>query len=330
MKQDYQVLLEDFLKDKRNRRYAAVILNKLTSQHRHGVIAEIRNKGFYSFVEELERIIDYLVNDSIKKRRYTASILPTMISPQQAPNFWFKNEKEPTKEEIYRLLYIILTGLYRGNLVINLDNIDSLLISDFREWLISKETLILPEEKVAGGLDTSKIMSELNIRSFPLSEFGFTLLLSSYFSKWLKEGIKMKTEWKQKMEELGLPSTLSDAGINDTATLIVCNLHRQKKEMHIFSRFKEFILRWYGDFLRNKTESIDLILFLSSIYVRHKDYREISEKMMDKFIYYLLRGSISGELLVNLVNLKVKYELKERKGSPYPIQKVREFLRMIY
>jgi len=329
MKRNYQVLLKDFLEDKQNRKYAAVILNKLTGQHRHGLIAEIRNKGFYSFVEELEKVIDYLVNDAIKRRRYTASILPTMISPQQAPNFWFRNEKEPTKEEIYRLLYIVLTGLYRGNLIINLDNVATSLMRDFRKWLISKETLILPEEKTTGGLDPRKIINELNIHSFPLSEFAFTLLLSSYFSKWLKDEIERKTEWKRKMEELGLSSTLSDAGIDDAVTLIVCNIHRQKKEIHVFSRFKEFILRWYGDFLNNKAESIDLILFLSSIYVRHKDYRKISEKMMDKFVYYLLRGYISGELLVNLINLKIKYELKERKGSPHSIQKAKEFLRMI-
>ena len=282
----------------------------------------------------MENIITYLVNNAITKKRYTSSILPTIVSPQQAPNFWFKNEKKPTKEEIYRLLYVLLSGfyrvLYKGDyIIINIGNIDISIREKFRKSLIEENVLIFPEENTKGGINVSEIFNKLKISGFPSSEFSFSLLVLSYFVDWLKSTSEFSV-FMRRMKNMGIPVILDEVGINDTVTLIICNLSRQKKETYVIPRLKDFIARWYGDFLNNKTESIDLILFLSSIYVRHEDYQEISEKMVNKFIYYLLRGNVSGELLVNLINLKVKYELRERKGHPYPIQKVREFLRTIH
>ena len=126
-----------FLKKDRNKRYAAYILRKLTGQYKHGLIAEIRKNG--SFIDKIETVIEYLVEESaMRKKRYTASILPTIITPEQAPNFWFKNEKEPTGNEIYKFLFLLLTGLYQGNYVINLDNVDLSLMRSFRDQLIDR------------------------------------------------------------------------------------------------------------------------------------------------------------------------------------------------
>jgi hypothetical protein len=324
----YQSLLEDFIKNKQNRRYAVNIIAKLTGQHRHGPIAKIRNQGTSAMVDRIEDIITYLVNDATSKKRYTSSILPTIVSPQQAPNFWFRNEKEPTMEEVYRLLYIILTGVYQGSYIVNLDNVDVSVREDFRNWLIKKNIVIFPGNGIRGGINLKEIFNRLKIHGFPLSEFCFSLLILSYFVGWLKYKMEIP-KFIQEMEDIGLPPILSKIGIEDTATLVIFNLHRQKKEMHIVPRLKDFIVKWYEEYLTGREDSIFLLSFLSSLYVKHKDYRKIIDKIMNKFIYYLLREYVNGELLVNMINIKIKYELKERKKRPYPIRKAKAFLRKI-
>jgi hypothetical protein len=320
----YQNLLEKFLDDRQNSKYAAGILLKLTGQHRHGSIANIRKKGMTAITDNVKDIITYLVEDSINKRRYTASILPTIVSPQLAPNFWFRNEKEPTEEEVYRLLYLLLSGLYQGNYVVNLDNVNISLREKFRRSLIEENILIFPEENTRGGINLKEVFNNLGISRFPLSEFGFSLLILSYFVHWVKDRTEI-SDFIQKMKNMGISLALDKVGINDTITLIICNIHRQKKEMYIIPRLKDFIIKWYEDFLIDKEDSISLLSFLSSLYVTHKDYRKTADQVMNKFIYYLLKGYVNGELLVDLVNLKIKYEFKERKGKPHAIRKPRDF-----
>ncbi|MEM2962833.1 MAG: hypothetical protein QXY01_07465, partial [Candidatus Bathyarchaeia archaeon] len=311
----------------KNRSYAASIINKLTAQHKHGLIAEIRDRGQAEMADRIREIVEYLVNDAIKGRRYTSSVLPTIVSPQLAPNFWFKNEKKPTREEVYRLLHLILTGLYRGSYVVNLDNAKPTLREDFRKSLIQENILIFPEGGVGGGVNIKKIFTQLNLARFPVVEFGFTLLILSCFVKWLKNKVE-KPEFLKRVEEMGLPQIISDIGVDDSLSLVFFNIPRQKKEMHIFPRLKDFIARWYHDFLTG-AEDIDLLLFLSSLYIVDENFKEISDAVMNKFIYYLLRGHINGELLVDMINIKIKHELEERRRGIYPIQRVREILRRI-
>jgi hypothetical protein len=95
--------------------------------------------------------------------------------------------------------------------------------------------------------------------------------------------------------------------------------------MHITPRLKDFVIKWYENFLAGKEEHAYFLSFLSSIYVNHKNYRKVADPLMNKFFYYLLRGYVNGELLGDIVNLKIKYELKENK-RPFPIQRANEFL----
>ncbi|MEM5871954.1 MAG: hypothetical protein QW051_03715, partial [Candidatus Aenigmatarchaeota archaeon] len=176
----YETLLKEFLSKNSNRIYASNILIKLTGQHQHGFIAETRKSGVLAFIDRMEDIIDDLVEDSTKKERYTASILPTAISPEMAPNFWFKNEKKPTREETYRLLYLLLTSVYTGSYLFNLDNVAPSIREDFREWLIEKKVLILREE-LGGAINLKEVLNHLSLPIFPLSEFGFSILMLSYF-----------------------------------------------------------------------------------------------------------------------------------------------------
>jgi hypothetical protein len=324
----YETQLNEFLTDPKNRSYAASIINKLTAQHKHGKIAEIRNKGLTEMADRIHEIVEYLVDeDAIRRKRYTSSILPTIVSPQLAPNFWFRNEKEPTREEIYRLLHLILTGLYRGSYIVSLDNAGPSLREDFRKFLIQEKILIFPESGIGGGVDIKKIFAHLNVSRFPIVEFGFVLLILSCFAKWLKNKMK-KPEFLKRMEEIGLPKVIPDLGVDDSISLVFFNIPKQKKEMHIFPRLKDFIVKWYYDYLTG-AEDVDLLFFLSSLYVTDKDYQKISDAVMNKFIYYLLRGYINGELLTDIISIKIRYELKDKKRGIYPIQRVREILRRV-
>lgn len=323
----YELQLDEFFKDPKNRSYAANIINKLTAQHKHGLIAKIRNRGPAEMADRIHEIVGYLVDDAIEEKRYTSSILPTIVSPQLAPNFWFKDEKEPTREEIYRLLYLILTGLYRGSYIVNLDNAAPPLREDFRKSLIQEAIIIFPEGGIGGGVDVKKMFMHLRLGRFPIKEFGFTLLILSCFARWLKSKIE-KPEFLKRIEEIGLLQVMPDLGVDDSISLVFFDIPRQKKEMHIFPRLKDFIVKWYYDYLMG-AEDIDLLIFLSSLYITDRNYQEISDSLMNKFIYYLLRGYINGELLTNIINIKVRYELKERKRRIYPIQRMREILRRI-
>jgi hypothetical protein len=130
------------------------------------------------------------------------------------------------------------------------------------------------------------------------------------------------------MEEIGLPKVIPDLGVDDSISLVFFNIPKQKKEMHIFPRLKDFIVKWYYDYLTG-AEDVDLLFFLSSLYVTDKDYQKISDAVMNKFIYYLLRGYINGELLTDIISIKIRYELKDKKRGIYPIQRVREILRRV-
>ena len=322
----YESLLNDFLRDEQNRRYSANIIDKLTFQHKLGLINQIRRER--GFAERIQEVIEFLVNDAINKKRYTASILPTIVSPNQAPNFWFRDEKEPTREEVYRLLYMLLTGLYHGNCVVNLDNVDASILNEFRNSLVKKS--IIREYEAFIGIDVKKMFQELDIRRFPLTEFGFSLLILSHFASWLRDrASKIYPDHMQKIKEMGLPNVLSEMGVEETITLVTCNILRQKKEMYITPRLKDFVVKWYEDFMAEKQSSPCILSFLSSLYVNHKDYREMSEKLMNKFIYYLLRGYVNGELLVDMINFKTRFELKEKARCPFPLYKANEFLAKI-
>jgi hypothetical protein len=52
----------------------------------------------------------------------------------------------------------------------------------------------------------------------------------------------------------------------------------------------------------------------ASLYVAHKNYRDLSTKLLDKFLYYMLGGYVSGELLDKLVTLKASAFLDSKVG----------------
>lgn len=317
----YEKLLYRFLSEEENRKYALPIFERLIQAIRHGEIAEIRKAGREVFVEKMVEIFEKMKDDSLKKERYVAHIFPTIISPEQAPNFYIGRES-PTEDEIYRFFYLIISGIYKGPYVVNLDNVDEKLLNQFRRKLINEKLLILPSQK-GSGVDTKKLLNSIGVKISPLlTEFIYSFAIISFFISWIKS-LEKREEWIKKVEELGLSSLLEKVGIRDDTALVIFNIPKQKKEMYYIPRLKKFFLTWYKDFLEDKESTPSIVEFIFSMYIADKQYRELSSSLLNKFLYYFLNGYVNGELLSKLINLKIAYEIKQK--QPHGFIKPKEF-----
>lgn len=345
----YRDLLEKFLEDETNRKYALPIVKRLLQQRfRSGYyIVKGKIKVKESELENnILNIFEALIDKSVgEDRKYDASLIPTIISIDNAPNFYIGKES-PTEEEVYRFLYLIISGIYRGSYIVNLDNVNEKIRDDFRKYLINEKILILPSEKEEGGVDLQKMMDSIGIKVIPhLDRFIYSFILLSSFVTWLKEMYVDESEWKELDKELGASSILEEVGINEDVTLVVCYLPEQKKdksrrkkrkkkeskkekskkEIYFFPRLKSLISKWYGDYLIGKEDSPFIVDFIFSTYVSDKDYRELSSSLLNKFLYYFLNGYVNGELLSKLINLKISYELKKKTKQIYGFSNASRF-----
>lgn len=275
----------------------------------------------------MQEIVEEMINNALKRGRYEAWFLPTVISPEKASNFYIGKES-PTPEEIYKFLYLLISGIYRDQYIVNLDNADEKVVSDFREDLIKeKKAIILSGGKE--GINIKKVLNDLGIKVSPvLTEFIFTFIIVSYFVYWIKTS--KKKEWSERWKEIGLDSTLETLGITDDTTLVIFSVPKQKKEVYYVPKLKEFILKWYKKYLEDEEETPYIVKFIFSLYIADEQYRDLSASLLNKFLYYFLNGYVNGELLDKLVNLKIFYELRERgRKKIYGFSKANEFFREI-
>jgi hypothetical protein len=275
----------------------------------------------------MQEIVEEMINNALKRGRYEAWFLPTVISPEKASNFYIGKES-PTPEEIYKFLYLLISGIYRDQYIVNLDNADEKVVSDFREDLIKeKKAIILSGGKE--GINIKKVLNDLGINVSPdLTEFIFTFIIVSYFVYWIKTS--KKKEWSERWKEIGLDSTLETLGITDDTTLVIFSVPKQKKEVYYVPKLKEFILKWYKKYLEDEEETPYIVKFIFSLYIADEQYRDLSASLLNKFLYYFLNGYVNGELLDKLVNLKIFYELRERRRKKiYGFSKANEFFREI-
>ncbi|MEM5847326.1 MAG: hypothetical protein QXE97_04540 [Candidatus Aenigmatarchaeota archaeon] len=326
---NYKKLLENFLKEKSNRSYALPIVERLLQQRlRKGhYIIKGKMKVHESELENnMLHIFESLIEKCVREdKKYDASLIPTIISPDQAPNFYLGREN-PTEDEIYRFLYLIISGIYRGEYIVNLDNVDERVRSNFRKYLINEKLLIFPSDKEKGGIDLKKLMNAIGIKVVPpLNEFIYSFILISSFVTWIKKESLEIENWKKQAEELGIPSLLEKIGIRDDVALVICYLPKQKKEMYFVPKLKSFISKWYGGYLTGREDYPFIVKFIFSTYIPDKQYRELSSSLLNKFLYYFLNGYVNGELLDKLINLKISYELKEKTRKVYGFSKAKEF-----
>ena len=250
------------------------------------------------------------------KREYDASVIPTIISSEQAPNFRIQ-EMEPDEETLWRFLYLLITGLHYREIVVNLDNVPLELFQIFRDTLIREEYLVFGERLT--GLNMSKMLSGLKAPKMPPKEFILSFLVLTYFVKFWKD-IKQK---KEKLESLPSAMRMMEyPPISDNATLIVFTIPRGKKQMFVFPRLQSLITRWYKKY----SDDVPAVArFVFSLYISDKKYQDKSLETLNKFLYYLLRNEVNGDLLNKLVVDKLSYELK-KEGKPYGIANILQFL----
>jgi hypothetical protein len=327
---DYKKLLEKFLKEESNRQYALPIFERLTQAIRHGEIADIRKRGREEIVKRMPEIFEKMKDDALKKKRYVAHIFPTTISPEQAPNFYIGKEV-PTEEEIYRFFYLIISGIYKGPYIINIDNVDKKIRDEFRSYLIREEKLILPGKK-GEGVNIPKILNDLGIPVAPQldddNEFIYSFIIFSAFASWIKK-IEERENLIKEIEELGLSSMLEKIGISDDATLIIFYIPKQKKEMYVIPKIKNLLLTWYEDYIKGKEDYPSVVKFIFSNYIADKQYRKLSATLLNKFLYYFLNGYVNGELLNKLVNTKIYYEFGKKSKRIYGFVNSKQFFSRI-
>ncbi|AFU57331.1 hypothetical protein Ngar_c03830 [Candidatus Nitrososphaera gargensis Ga9.2] len=313
MKTDFKVALEQYFSKEVNRRYSLPIIQNLTQQHMHGDIRELKTDP-----DNILKICNKLIQDSLSDKRYTASVVPTIISPQMARNFYLKDEKEPSENELYEFLYLILTGVYKGPYIVNITNTRSQLIDNFRQDLIDKQNIVFDSKKAKEPLGMklavfNTLFANERFRP-PMTEFTFPFLVVSSFVYWIKERTTDRAELIAQLTQTGQKDLIeNDLEINDDTTLVLFVLGRDKKKVYYFSQLRRLIIRWFKGYLQNEENYPSVVNALFSLYISNKNYRDLSIDLLDKLLYYFLDGYVNGELLDKLMLLKLDHDLKQKK-----------------
>ncbi|MFH8120206.1 MAG: hypothetical protein QXS37_05380, partial [Candidatus Aenigmatarchaeota archaeon] len=293
----WETKFKEFFKKESNKNYAYPIFSSfIFGQIKHGEIRRILNEP-----ESYKQNFFQIFEDLAKKKEYSASIFPTLIAPKEASNFFLGGEKKPDREEIFRFLYLISTGIYHSNIVINLITKEEDKWEDFLSQLKSEASLIiLNENRQLKGINLNILKEKLGI-NIPLillvrNIFLFTLI-NFFVVWWLEEKNKIQID---SLEEIG--KELIKIGISDDAVLVLFEKPRgEKTKVFFYPRLSRFIQKWYSEYLLTaKEENNYLPKFLFSL-VDFDDERSI--KYLDKFLYFLFRGNVNGEILEKLLTL---------------------------
>lgn len=257
--------------------------------------------------ELLEPILSEFINYFVRKGDYSSTIVPTILATTEASNL-SPTLKKPRRDEIEQLLCLLLTGLPHGNLLVNLINVNEDTYFKFREELIERGALVLTEDRCS--LDKGRLFEPLKGRRLPITEpsvFAFAFLnFMVYFDRLGRKEAGFHTDFDDFFRRWRLEE---DSGI------IVAKIppRGEKGEVRIYSRLGSFLKTWYSDYER--VEEPETGLFAASLYVAHKNYRDLSAKLLDKFLHYMLGGYVSGELLDKLVTLKANAFLDPKVGK---------------
>jgi SNF2 family DNA or RNA helicase len=162
----------------------------------------------------------------------------------------------------------------------------------------------------------------LNIHSQNWDQFFIAFLAIALFTSRIRERIRKSG--------LGLGEYLDKLNreyeINDSTTLILIQLGREKKEIHYFSKLTSFIRRWFKDYIERKEDRPSIVTFLDSLTTTSSDSKNkrLVASLREKLVFHLLKyNDINGELLSQLVAIKVEDNLKAER--PYGIAYAKQF-----
>ncbi|MEM2588785.1 MAG: hypothetical protein QXT44_03135 [Candidatus Bathyarchaeia archaeon] len=318
----YKEMLFKFLEDDLNVQYCLPIVKKLLQANFRGgnfvVTIDKNNEKLIVKPDEIKTQVQTVLDFVVKKallEGYNVLVTPCIISKEQAPNFYLE-EEIPKPEELWRFLYLLLTGVHSFDYVLNLENTPAKITENFRKWLMNKNYLVISTER--SGLNVKELLSSLKIpKGLALEEFIMSFIFLSYFAKF----------WKDTKEEIEIAR---DSGtflseIPDDTSLVIFVLSRQKKRMYVFPRLKEILTKYYGDFFLSDDQIPSICRFIFSLYISDVNYREICVGILNKLLYYLLQGHINGELLSRAIELKTNYELKKKEHKIFGLQNAPQF-----
>lgn len=313
--------LDEYLRKEVHRISASAIFDRLTRQCTAGKIKEIKEKIKGGEIEYLHQGIEYVKNSILEKREFMAYLVPTVVSYEKARSFLFSNEKEPTEEDVYNWLYLLLTGVHgvsqRNLFVVNLLNVSEEVKDRFFMELISDKVFV-PKDR---GIDLKRL-SDICDGPMPFTgEYTFAFLYLNYFMNFCR---RLPKEPKM-FEKWGLTDLLEKSGVTNETTLLTIEIpsRGEKSKIYFVPKVAEFAIKWYSEFfLDPNIKYPQLGKFISSLYVIHRQYREFSAGLLNKFLYYLLHGEVNGELLEKLIRLKVGVM---EAGEVRPISEARYF-----
>ena len=262
--------------------------------------------------------VELMVNSAIEKGSYTVSFYPSVISFDQARNFYMNGERRPSndiKDELWKSLYLMISGVYAGDTIVNLDNIDD---EGRKMWrkLFTEEVYLkkITEKRLDLGLDIEKLSKELNLKMrFRIGPLYLSLLLIGFFVKKLKEA-------KNTVEDM-LGTLESLWKFREDTLMVVYDIPlRKKKRMYYIPRVSSLITRFFRGFLEDpnlKTPPLLRYIDSLSMLTSSKKYDEL-EKIREAFTYYLLiHHKINGELLNKWILLKVEDSTRTGKFLPF-------------
>ncbi|HGE73015.1 TPA: hypothetical protein ENX78_19430 [Candidatus Poribacteria bacterium] len=261
-------------------------------------IRESVQKDPDKLLDAVVHLTQYFVEE---KGEYSSSIWPTLLKFSEASNLKI-HKLSPTKDELFYLWSILLSGLPHRNMIVSLINVDEDCIEMLKEKLVSDVSFMqaIPE------LNREALLSSLNKQMLPITEYPAVLVFT------LINYIAYKSKNSEKMSDIC--EFLETWGITEDSLVVVIRVpfRGEKSEVHFYSRLDIFFNKWYRDFFTSNMQFPDLGTFVSSLYVYHKDYREVSGSLLGKFLHYLLNGYVHGELLDRLITTKTEAFLKEK------------------
>lgn len=329
---EWEQKFKKFFDKDSNKQYAYPIFSSfIFGQINNGKIRKILSDP-QSYKQRFFEIFEELIN----KKEYSASIFPTLIAPREALNFFLREEKKPDREEVFRFLYLISTGIYHSNIIINLITKEENKWNDFLSQLKSETSLIiLNENQQLEGININILKEKLGIKipRIPLNRNIFLFSLINFFVWWFKQNsqtqIDISEEIAKAMEKIGIE--LAKIGITEDAVLVLFEKPRgEKRKVFFCPRLSKFIQKWYLEYLTTMDDKNNYLpQFLFSL-VDFDDERSID--YLDKFLYFLFHGHVNGEILDKLLNLKIKkvVDLKKERKQFYPILQAVKFFKMTY
>jgi len=257
-------------------------------------------------LDALTWFINYFVKD---KKEYSSSIWPTLLKFSEASNFKI-HKLSPTVDDMLNLWYALLSGLPHRDMIINLLNVDEDTLEEFRGKLASQDLFLRAKPE----LKEDDIRSSFDNRVLPT--WGHPTVLA--FSVLNYIAYRAKQEVRETKEGfLDISKFLEHWQIGDKSTMLVVHIPPRggKSDVRIYSRLGLFLNKWYSDFFQSEDRCPSFGLFVSSLYTFHKDYRDLSASLLEKFLHHLLDGYVSGELLNKLVMIKTEAFIKEKRGG---------------